>query len=513
MLIPIGHENMTARRWPIITFALIFINIAAFLVTRTTMNRELVELEKITVEVLLLAATHPKLDVPQELQPVVEGFRKQYREEFEELQNHAQDQALLSALSDDFNNSGYSSGFQEKMDALGKEYARLSNSSTAHQYAFIPAHPNPISYITANFLHGGWLHLIGNMWFLWLAGFVLEDVWGRRVYLAFYIVAGVVALQFYAWTNPGSMVPTLGASGAVAALMGAFLVRFPKIKIEMAWVFLIFRVFRFRASAYWLLSLWLLTEVFYGALFGTQTGIAHWAHVGGFLCGAGVALGIRHSGIERSINDAIEDRIAGGIDVEVRQAREHFDKNELDEAWAILHRYTKQKPDTVAAWALLRDVFWQKQDLPNCEEASLKCCVLHIKAHQVDAAWRDYEDFIEAGGTRLPPAVWFDLCHLLENQGDFETAVGEYGKLAIEYPDERHTLMARMAAGKIYLNKLNRPQEALQAYEAAENSPVPHLDLEQAIQLAVKEAQSAINCVGANAGGERSMGQPIPSGG
>ncbi len=103
----------------------------------------------------------------------------------------------------------------------------------------MPAQPTAISYLTANFLHGGWMHLIGNMWFLWLAGFVLEDVWGRWLYSAFYLIAGAAALQFYAWSNPGSITPTLGASGAVAALMGAFLVRFPKMKIEMAWLLVV----------------------------------------------------------------------------------------------------------------------------------------------------------------------------------------------------------------------------------------------------------------------------------
>ena len=95
------------------------------------------------------------------------------------------------------------------------------------------------------------------MWFLWLAGFVLEDTWGRWLYSAFYLIAGVAALQFYAWTNPGSITPTLGASGAVAALMGAFLVRFPKMKIEMAWLFFL-RIRTFKAPAWCLLPLWLL---------------------------------------------------------------------------------------------------------------------------------------------------------------------------------------------------------------------------------------------------------------
>jgi len=118
--------------------------------------------------------------------------------------------------------------------------------------------PKPIAYLTANFLQGGWLHLIGNMWFLWLAGAILEDTWGRVIYPIIYLVAGAAALQFHAWLNPGSLAPTLGASGAVAALMGAFLVRFPKTKIEVALVLglrslsnlALGRGIRFKAAAY-----------------------------------------------------------------------------------------------------------------------------------------------------------------------------------------------------------------------------------------------------------------------
>src|SRR5581483_9868004 len=186
--------------------------------------------------------------------------------------------------------------------------------SIAERYAFIPAHPKAIAYLTANFLHGGWLHLIGNMWFLWLAGFVLEDAWGRPLYAAVYLLAGAAALQIHAWANAGSTVPTLGASGAVAALMGAFLVRFPKMKIEMLWLFGFFRSYRFKAPAYALLPLWLLTEVFYGALFGQASGVAHWAHVGGFVFGALAALGVRYSGLEHKASQQIEAELTVASD-------------------------------------------------------------------------------------------------------------------------------------------------------------------------------------------------------
>src|SRR4029077_4423395 len=181
------------------------------------------------------------------------------------------------------------------------------------------------------FMHGGWLHIIGNMWFLWLAGFVLEDVWGRWVYSAFYFIAGAAALQLYAWSNPGSITPTLGASGAVAALMGAFLVRFPKMKVEMAWLLGV-RLYRFSAAAYWLLPLWLFAEIFYGSLFGNMSGVAHWAHVGGFVFGALGALGIPQTGVGAQAKKAIEEKVGWTNDQELEQASGMMEHGQLPDA-------------------------------------------------------------------------------------------------------------------------------------------------------------------------------------
>src|SRR5258707_14798245 len=98
------------------------------------------------------------------------------------------------------------------MDSLQQRFADLEHDSILAHYAFVPAHPQPIAYLTANFLHGGWLHIIGNMWFLWLAGTILEDTWGRIIYPLFYLLSGAMAMEFHAWSNPGSLAATLGAS-------------------------------------------------------------------------------------------------------------------------------------------------------------------------------------------------------------------------------------------------------------------------------------------------------------
>src|SRR5260370_11342451 len=281
------------------------------------------------------------------------------------------------------------SKLQDEMDALNGQFLSLSKASIVEQYAFVPAQPTAISYLTANFLHGGWLPLIGNMWFLWLAGFVLEDVWGRWLYTVFYLIAGAAGLQFHAWSNAGSLIPTLGASGAVAALMGAFLVRFPKMKIEMAWFFLMRPfLFRFKAAAYCLLPFWLLMEVFYGTLSGSS-GVAHWAHVGGFLFGALAAIGLHYSGLEHKANQAIEESVSWTPGAEIDQANRLMDHGQLDEAATLLNEHLALKPDSLDGWNLVKQIHWRRQEATAFQQATLKTCALHLKARNSEAAWKD----------------------------------------------------------------------------------------------------------------------------
>jgi membrane associated rhomboid family serine protease len=379
---------------------------------------------------------------------------------------------------------------QEEADSLNAEFVKLSASSITQQYAFVPADARPISYLTANFLHGGWMHLIGNMWFLWLAGFVLEDVWGRWLYSVFYLIAGAAALQFYAWTNPGSITPTLGASGAVAALMGAFLVRFPKMKIEMAWIFF-FRLYRFKAPAYWLLPLWLGVEIFYGSLFGSSSGVAHWAHVGGFLFGALAAVAIQHSGLEHKANKAIEEKLAWTADSEIEKAGEMMEHGQLTEAITLLTGYVAAKPNSLDGWNLLRQIYHRQANTKAYLDATAKTCSLHLRTHEVEAAYQDYAEFVDAGG-KMPASTWLELCKGAEEKQEFERALTEYEQLAAAYPTDRQALTAQLSAARLCLKKLNRPQDALALYQKAAASPIPHLDWDQHIQSGIKEAKNAI---------------------
>jgi membrane associated rhomboid family serine protease len=509
MLIPIKHENMEARRWPIITLALIAINTVVFLFTTISMHDEAPQIGEVKSDILILAASHPELKIQPEAQRLVDGFKKSHPAAWVQVQNPNHE--TISPFDAQLKRTQDPEKLQQEMDSLTERYVKLASSSITEQYTFVPAHPTALSYLTANFLHGGWMHLIGNMWFLWLAGFVLEDVWGRWLYTAFYLIAGAAALQFHAWLNQGSTTPTLGASGAVAALMGAFLIRFPKMKIEMAWIWWFsllrlmrtgnpFRLTRFKAAAYWLLPLWLALEILYGSLFGKTSGVAHWAHVGGFVFGAVAAVAIKYSGLEHKANKAIEEKVAWTADAEIGKANEMMEQGHLADAQILLTSYVAKNPNSLDAWSLLRQVYTRQSDTKSFLEATVKTCALRLRAHQVEAAFQDYAEFIDNGG-KMPATTWLELCKGAEEMQEFERAFSEYEELAKAYPTERQSLTAQLSAARLCLKKLNRPTDALTIYQAAAASPVPHLDWEQIIQSGIKEAKAALSSGNAIAAG------------
>ena len=492
MLFPIKHENMTARRWPLITIGLILLNLVFFLGTHTAMENQEAPLLSVKASILVLAAQHPNLTIPHEAHQFVADFRRYYPTKWEELQSpddKAGDGADTQKESADDQGE-----LQKEMDAFATEYSKLKAASITERYAFISARPKLVAYFSAPFLHEGWLHLIGNMWFLWLAGFVLEDVWGRPLYLAFYLLAGFAGTQLYAWSDPGSLGASFGASGAVAGLMGAFLVRFPKLKIRLVWLF-DFGLFGFWplwVRAYWLLPLWAGMEIYYGGAAGQGDGVAHWAHVGGFMFGALGALGVRRSGLERKANKAIEDKISWTTDPEIHQASDLVENNKLEDAAVILNKYLAEKPDALGAWNMLRAIHWRRNEIPACRDVAGKLCVLNTEARMYEAAWLDYEEFLNLGGDKMPPDIWLELCRVPEERRDLKRALSEYQQLSTAYPATRQGLLAQIGAARLLLTRLDRPDEALLLYEAASGSAVPHLDLEREIESGIDEAEAAI---------------------
>jgi membrane associated rhomboid family serine protease len=141
--------------------------------------------------------------------------------------------------------------------------------------------------LTSMFLHGSWMHLLGNMWFLWLFGNNVEDSMGRGRFVVFYLLCGIAAALMQVVTSPHSVIPMVGASGAISGVMGAYLVLYPRVRVHCL-VFLGFFITTVALPAWTMLLYWLGLQ-FVSGLFGLLSteggGVAFWAHVGGFVAG------------------------------------------------------------------------------------------------------------------------------------------------------------------------------------------------------------------------------------
>ncbi|MEI9812019.1 MAG: rhomboid family intramembrane serine protease [Acidobacteriota bacterium] len=137
--------------------------------------------------------------------------------------------------------------------------------------------------LTSMFLHGSWMHLLGNMWFLWLFGNNIEDSMTRPRFAVFYLLSGLAAALLQVWTDPSSPVPMVGASGAISGVMGGYLILYPRVKVYMI-VPLGFWPLTFALPAWMTLIYWALLQLL-GGFGGGEGGVAFWAHVGGFLAG------------------------------------------------------------------------------------------------------------------------------------------------------------------------------------------------------------------------------------
>src|SRR6188472_1766813 len=145
--------------------------------------------------------------------------------------------------------------------------------------------PHWYTPLSSMFLHGGWLHLIGNMWFLWLFGNNVEDSMGRLRFLGFYLLSGLAAAVGQIITSPSSVLPMVGASGAISGVMGAYLVLYPRVRVYVLLPIFIF--FTFIALPAWMmLGYWFLLQLVSGLLSSNDVGgVAVWAHVAGFIAG------------------------------------------------------------------------------------------------------------------------------------------------------------------------------------------------------------------------------------
>lgn len=280
LLLPIGQERNEVRRIPWVSAILIGLNVLVFFAQRAGGHEDLTpQLRERGGAVARYLFEHPYLDVPDDLRPVIpEDLRAELMEARAAYLKTTSTPVPMVVRAQ-----------RQELQSLSDAFLAVTRKTPPNQYGFVPAHPTVRQAISSLFVHGGLLHLLGNMLFLFVTGPFLEDAFGRLLFGVLYLTSGLVAVGTHGWMFPDSTVPLVGASGAIAGVMGAFLIRLGTSRIQFLFLPIIVLPwirFRFLLPAYVVLPLW-LSEQFVSAGQVTEAqGVAWWAHIGGDVRGA-----------------------------------------------------------------------------------------------------------------------------------------------------------------------------------------------------------------------------------
>jgi membrane associated rhomboid family serine protease len=484
MIVPIGHENMSGRRWPIWTIVIIVANFLLFVATHSRIESEEAQIQKLKMDLYAYTLQHPYLERTATAKRVImERQHSRSEQQVEKLlQSHAQQMYVPERTRVEE---------QEELNRRTRNLDAVMDNSILYQYGFIPAEKNPLSYFTSMFLHAGWLHLIFNMMFLWLCGCIMEDVWGRFVFPALYVLSGVVALMAHESFYPQSAAPCIGASGAIAGVMGAFLIRFYKTKIHFFYISFL-GAGTFDAPAYIVLPFWLLRQL--ASAYAAQSaasGVAFWAHIGGFVFGACFAVAMKLTGIERYVARTIEQKVTLSGDPRIIEAIALLDQQRPQEAVSLLKKIIAAEPGNLDAHATLLNCYRATFDKEKELEAYRTVVRLHLLEKNYDAALgmlRQIPDKDKCAALDLRD--WFALCKYIEETGQPGEAAEEYQNIFAFYPSETAGMKSLLRAAHLYLNKLNDKKKAIALYHKALDSIEPGSQWEEIIRKELNQTEA-----------------------
>lgn len=423
MILPLTHEHGTVRRLPVVTLAIMGLCVLVQIRVAGAAER-MEESEGRFGTAMLYFIERPYLEADPRLVPP-------------ELTD------LLAEWGVQELAAGEPSALQQKtLDAHTEDWIESLRRHPLWTGGLLPADVEAPKLVTHAFLHGGWLHLVGNLLFLYLMGPFVEDHWGRWAYGAFYLVAAAVAGLGFALHYPNLFRPLVGASGAVAAVMGAFLVLHGRAKVQFL-VYVGFAAGTFAAPAWVMLPLWFAGQVTSAMAAdaalpaGLAGGVAYWAHIWGFGFGLVAAVALRVSGAEERLRPFDSDdtpRLPAQVADPVLGEIGGLLARELPmEALRVLDRASRNPrasiPVLQAHWDLSRE-------LGRAEEG-------------VDAAHRLVREEVRSGDLESALLHWRELQHALpERRGAARVGVPLAETLAkAERPLDAESVLREVAPG------------------------------------------------------------------
>jgi membrane associated rhomboid family serine protease len=457
--IPIGTENSTVRRLPIITFIIMALNVLVYYGTLPSAAGQFKVILESGSELEKFIEQHQELladkQIREELMKV--NFISQDQSDFIEQQmklspNVEREYELWFKGSD---GKEVRTMFEGKLAAL--KTAR--NNSLHYSYGLAPNgqwHLHQL--ITYAFMHGGFLHLFGNLIVFFAIAFTLEDLWGRGVFCGFYILGAIFSCLPFIFSP--ATVPLIGASGAISATMGAFLIRLPKTKIKLFfWSHWFIRIFLGKkklivfAPGYVYLIAYFVMQVIQW-YFDRSSPVAYSVHIAGFVFGAGFAFMLKASRYEQThINPKIESKVSFEAPQAVTQGLEFLDKGEAAMAERKLRGHLMKDPNNLETILALIQVYQQTLNYDQLNSMYGRLIRYHLTNNDKEAALFAYDNLLSAFpdndmAIRIPSRDWIAICDYLREAEMNREAGVEYERLVKACPDDPNAVRASVQGGE-----------------------------------------------------------------
>ncbi len=466
IIIPYNHDKMQFHRLPFVTIGLILINIFIFLITCLVISQSRDAINGRADAMVQYYLEHPYLEIPEEtILKVAPEWQAEIQAE----------KSIADIMGADIMGEKPVDEEQEHLDILVKEFENAVSGQFYRKYGYIPAVGGVFSMISSMFLHGGFLHLVFNMLFLWLAGGVIEDLWGRAVFPVFYIVGGMIAALAHASAYPASHQPLIGASGAIAALMGAFMIC--RYKARIKFIYAIFIGFRlrygaFNAPAYIILPIWFLQQIGDFYLYSSTSDVAFLSHIGGFAFGAMFAVILKISHIEKIIITPMVEKKLELLDENLSQGEEDLLNGKIEEAAHKLRlAITKNPKDPMAHSHLCKAYFHQYKKRVALMEMN-RAITLYFESGYIDNATDFYLEITnEFDDAVLEPGLQFKIASIFRDKEQYSQAADAYYKLSLHYlpdagtPEHPEAINALMMHGDLCYQYLAQPDDACSSYK------------------------------------------------
>jgi membrane associated rhomboid family serine protease len=461
LLLPIGQENDTVRRTPWISFALIAANVLVFALATISFDQRahVADVRQRFQDAAEYLYERPYLDAPENLTRLTTS---RFDENVAQLRKGVDPRRLPSVDQ----RAREQAELQELADRISEALRRFPS----YHLGFIPAVKHPTTVLTYMFMHAGWMHLLGNMLFLFLTGPLIEDLYGRALFGTMYLASGIEAALVFAMHAGASTSPLVGASGAIAGVMGAFLIRLGKERIRFLFIPIVlmpWHTFKIWLPAYVVLPLWLGQQFWYAHSSDQGSGVAWWAHIGGFVFGALVAGLVRLTRIEeRYISAGIEREISLVQHPGLERAIDARAAGDLAAAKREIRAVLTAEPQNVDAWTEAYEIAIASGNEAEAGTQAQRLLELHLRKGEKDLARHLIEDASGRLAGTLPLRFVMGAAAFLEKDGDARGALGMYQQVLERAPQDPSAFRAAFRRGEI-LRQAGDVGNARAAYEQA----------------------------------------------